>query len=72
MHKLIIPLGLLIGFCWLAQYSYKQAHTPSKESEFVWKKLSEYKRPIRRAEVIADLWNITESDLAKPVNIFAE
>lgn len=75
LNKPIITLIVGIMFTALAVKSCEQKQATNQQADaFIAKQLAKYKtpRPISREEALYSVWGLTQADVAKPVDIFAE
>ncbi len=65
---LLILIGFFGASCvWWTQL---EASNPGSDEIIMAQLIEEANRPLTQAEVIMDLWNLSEADIAKPVRLF--
>lgn len=74
--KTILPLLSLAAFIAIAMHSLNhQAMASNDEANaFIAKQLEQYKHPrkLSQAAAIAEIWNLTQADVAQPVCLFGK
>lgn len=74
--KHIITLACLLAFIALAMQSLKHDAMASNDevNAFIAKQLEQYKHPrqMTQAEALAEVWNLTQDDIAKPIYLFGK
>ena len=75
LNNPILALLAVAAFLALAWYSMQSRMASSDEvNAFVAKQLAEYRHPLPVSQVQAlyEIWNLTEADVARPVELFVE
>lgn len=74
--KTILPLLSLAAFIAIAMHSLNHQAMASNDevNAFIAKQLEQYKHPrqMTQAEALAEVWNLTQDDIAKPIYLFGK